>query len=326
MGRDLPLPMLTAGLSPALATARLPSIAELVRSHNNDYSRFEPFFDPTPIATSIVIPCYNHEALLLGTLRNLSQHPELLAHPDKFEIIVVDDGSPQPLAELLKKEHCPCSLKILRQDFNQGAAAARNLGLQLASGELVLFIDSDVRLPNGYFAAQWRVHNAVPQAVTVGLAENLAPEDPRSQKPFDYSWQPDTSKDFRASNSSVYRDFPLNKTVRFLDESQEFRHFEKAFSGSPWTLSEMVVGHNIGVRRTHALAIGGFDLRFSNYGSEDTFFGSRLIANGAFVVPLMNTGVFRTRHAPRKNDSNQQLVDSVKAAFRRVRIEQDSQP
>lgn len=58
-----------------------------------------------------------------------------------LEIIVVDNGSKPPLATWLPKKFK--SVKLITSEFNIGAAGGRNLGLQHAKGEYILFSDDD---------------------------------------------------------------------------------------------------------------------------------------------------------------------------------------
>ncbi len=85
---------------------------------------------------SIVIACYNQEGFIRETVESaLSQ-----AHPRK-EIIVVDDNSQDGTADILKT--FGDSIIFARHPTNRGAAAARNHGASLASGEYLVFLDGD---------------------------------------------------------------------------------------------------------------------------------------------------------------------------------------
>lgn len=84
---------------------------------------------------SVVIPTFDRRVLVERAIRSAlaqSRPPE--------EIIVVDDGSTDGTAEAL--ERLGGRIILLRQE-NRGVSAARNAGIQIASNELVAFLDSD---------------------------------------------------------------------------------------------------------------------------------------------------------------------------------------
>lgn len=93
---------------------------------------------------SLVMPVYNVEAYLAACLDSIVAQTR---QPD--EIIVVDDGATDRCPEILAtyQNNLP-QMRIVRQ-ANAGLSAARNTGLQLATGEWLVFLDSDDRLaPN----------------------------------------------------------------------------------------------------------------------------------------------------------------------------------
>ncbi len=82
---------------------------------------------------TVVIPAYNAAATLpacLGALRSQTLPAD--------EIIVVDDGSIDDTAEVARR----MGAAVSRQE-HRGPAAARNVGIQLARGDIVLFTDAD---------------------------------------------------------------------------------------------------------------------------------------------------------------------------------------
>lgn len=91
-----------------------------------------PFF-------SIVIPTYNRQDRLNSLLQSLSQ----LSYPhDRFEVIVVDDGSHTSLEPIVEPFKAHFSLNFIRQP-NAGPASARNRGAAAAKGEYLVFTDDD---------------------------------------------------------------------------------------------------------------------------------------------------------------------------------------
>lgn len=100
---------------------------------------------PSP-AFSIVIPTHDRAELLLRAVDSALAS----ALDEGIEVLVVDDASTDGTIEQLQQHHAgDPRVRWLRLDRNQGPSVARNLGLQHASGEFVLFLDSDdVLLPS----------------------------------------------------------------------------------------------------------------------------------------------------------------------------------
>lgn len=95
---------------------------------------------------SVVIPCFNAERYIGATLRSVLTQ-ELAA----MEVIVVDDGSSDGSADIVRRQFAQVTLL---QQANQGVAAARNRGIEHASGDWIAFVDADdIWLP-GKLAAQ----------------------------------------------------------------------------------------------------------------------------------------------------------------------------
>ncbi len=88
---------------------------------------------------SVIIPTWNRASLLPRAVQSV--FAQTLACS---ELIIVDDGStdttPEVISEL--KKNSPVPLRHLAQE-NQGAAAARNQGIQTARGDILCFLDSD---------------------------------------------------------------------------------------------------------------------------------------------------------------------------------------
>lgn len=90
---------------------------------------------------SVIIPTYNRHEILAKCLLAL-KHQRLAS--GRYEIIVVDDGS-RDCSEEVVQDMMPVvsGLSLLKQN-HRGPAAARNLGIRNARGEILLFIGDDV--------------------------------------------------------------------------------------------------------------------------------------------------------------------------------------
>ncbi len=121
---------------------------------------------------SVVIPTYRHRDFVLQTLETVWAQTFT-----DFEVIVVNDGSPDDSAQLLRPLAQSGRIRYIEQE-NQGQAVARNRGLQEARGEFVAFLDDDDLWPPQKLARQVAELRAHPQAVLVyGHIETVPTEN-----------------------------------------------------------------------------------------------------------------------------------------------------
>ena len=85
---------------------------------------------------SIIIPAYNVESYIERTLKSCVKQ----SYPD-IEIVVVNDGSTDRTEEIVNSFTDVRVVKLTQT--NKGVSAARNLGLQTATGEFCVFLDVD---------------------------------------------------------------------------------------------------------------------------------------------------------------------------------------
>lgn len=92
---------------------------------------------------SVVIPTYNRLPILIKSLQALEQ--QQTTHPiQDYEVIVVDDGSGDRTLEWLAEHKLQLPHVRIYQQEHLGPAAARNLGVEGAKGDIIVFIDSDL--------------------------------------------------------------------------------------------------------------------------------------------------------------------------------------
>jgi glycosyltransferase involved in cell wall biosynthesis len=186
---------------------------------------------------SIVVPTYRKKELLASTLNALCS--QTYPH-DLIEVVVVDDCSEDGTGEFLADLDTPFRLEPVRHEVNKGRAAARNTGILAAGGEIVVFLDDDMRADPRLVASHMRFHDTRPNAAAIGNALT-APE---------------------LGDSLLFR---------YMDT----RGVHKLASGdrSP---ARYFVTNNASVPRSALLEAGLFDEAFRSYGFEDTELAFRL--------------------------------------------------
>lgn len=95
---------------------------------------------------SVIVPVYNAEQYIGCCVKSI-----LMQTYSKWELLLIDDGSIDNSLNILKEyEKNDDRIFVLHQD-NFGAGVARNKGIELATGEYIVFIDADDVIENDYF-------------------------------------------------------------------------------------------------------------------------------------------------------------------------------
>ncbi len=94
---------------------------------------------------SIVIPFYDHAQFLPEAVKSALEQ----TYP-KCEVIVVDDAGPRPATEILNDCQLLGKVKLVKQERNLGSAAAKNAGIAIANGSLIVPLDSDDLIDKEY--------------------------------------------------------------------------------------------------------------------------------------------------------------------------------
>jgi len=188
---------------------------------------------------SVVIPTMNKCNLLAQTLSALNR--QRLDRDAAWEIVVINDGSTDGTGDFLAIEAATrdSRLVVVEPGHNVGRAKARNLGVQAAQGQFILFLDDDIVAPAGLLSAHLELLLAAENCGTIGYAVT---ESSLVDAPHFY-----------------YMD--SRGAARLPTGPAPGRYF---------------VTQNAAVPREAFLAIGGFDEKFSAYGFEDMEVAFRL--------------------------------------------------
>jgi len=189
---------------------------------------------------SIIIPSHNRPKCLQQCLAAIT---ELDYARDKFEVIVVDDGSSTQLDPIVDLFSAKINLHLLKQE-HAGPARARNRGVKQAKGEFLAFTDDDCRPTPGWLATLMDFLAIKPDSMIGGEILNALPGNSFSS----------------ASQALVsYLYFYYNKN------SKEAHFF---------------TANNIALSKKCFLAVGGFDQEWGIAAAEDREFCDRWLLSG----------------------------------------------
>lgn len=174
---------------------------------------------------SIIIPLFNKESIIKNTINSvLSQSYE------KYEIIVVNDGSTDHSLDIVSEIH-DVRLSIINQD-NGGPGKARNTGAEKAKGEWLLFLDADDELIQGALADYAQLAEQHSDADIIDCGQLILTEYGQEIMPHTlngYSNNPLKDFYFRrispGSNHSLFKksislQYPYNPAIRRFEDGE----------------------------------------------------------------------------------------------------------
>ncbi|HIK40883.1 glycosyltransferase [Thermoleptolyngbya sp. M55_K2018_002] len=194
---------------------------------------------------SVVIPTYNRKPILEKCLRSLEQQVILPNSPiEGYEVVVVDDGSTDETVGWLRANAAALPhVRLFLQD-HRGPAAARNLGVEKATGDTIIFIDSDLVVTEVFL-----------QAHAAALLEGTK----------------------RVGSDRLFTYGRVINTCNFDDPTAE------PFKVTDFSAAYFATG-NVAIARHWLEQAGLFDTRFQLYGWEDLELGVRLKNLGLTLV------------------------------------------
>ena len=187
---------------------------------------------------SVVIPTYARPERLQACLAALDAQ----TFRGPWEIVVVDDGSPEPIQN--DRDHASQSathyplIRVVRQE-NAGPAAARNHGVAVASAHVIAFTDDDCQPEATWLEQLFQRWQLNPRAMIGGTTHNGLPENPYS------------------SSSQLIVDL----VYRYFNANPDRAYY--------------LASNNILCSRQQFLDLGGFDVSFPRAGAEDRDFCDR---------------------------------------------------
>jgi GT2 family glycosyltransferase len=191
----------------------------------------------TPLRFSVIVPAHARPGPLAACLDALARQDYAA---DRFEVIVVDDGSDPPLEPVATNGP---RVRWLRQ-AHAGPAAARNSGAAAAAGEVLAFTDDDCRPAAGWLSA-----------LAAGLAGRT-----------------DTAVGGRTLNA--LRDDPYAAAGQLLMD-----HLHATFNRDP-ERARFFPSNNLALPASRFRSIGGFDRRFTRAAGEDRDLCERWLSSG----------------------------------------------
>jgi len=197
---------------------------------------------------SIVIPTYRNPESLAATLESVAS---LDFDPRRWEVVVVDDGGGDAAtAAVVERARSNMPVPItLRAQPNAGAAAARNTGARLATGDVLLFLDDDMLVRPSLVREHLETLEHFAPAFVCGYRE----------------WAPELA--------AILADTPFGRYRMDAEVHQEWGTFvsehDEPFPASCRNFPAHLTANNLSAPREAFLALGGFDEEYPYASYED---------------------------------------------------------
>jgi glycosyltransferase involved in cell wall biosynthesis len=189
---------------------------------------------------SIVVPTFARREQLRQCLDAIAR---LEPATFSFEVVVVDDGGPEPLDALIASYAEGMTVRLVRQP-RAGPAAARNAGAALTRGMFLAFIDDDCRPEPDWLSAFMREFERDDRQLLGGHVENALTENPYSIA------------------------------------SARISHFAYEYGRAGHALDPFFTTNNIALRADLFRAVGGFETSIPSETAEDKEFCDHWSAQG----------------------------------------------
>lgn len=203
---------------------------------------------------STIIPSYNRPAALGRCLDSFARQS---LSKSEFEIVVVDDGSQEPLDDVVAAHRKTLDIRLIRQS-NKGPASARNRGVAEASGEFIAFTDDDCQVDKDWLSSFVSRLQDEPHILLGGQTVNQLTDNTYSQV--------------------------CQTLIDYLYEFHEQTNSEMRFFTT----------NNMAVSRQSFLNAEGFDEGFSIAGGEDREFCDRWLHSGGETAFLPDAIIYHS--------------------------------
>lgn len=182
-----------------------------------------------PFTTSIIIPTYNGEKRILNLLRALNNQSYL-----DFEVVIAIDGSSDNTEEIIKLFMPKFKSLNTVYQTNKGRSSIRNLGSRNANGDILIFIDDDMRPITNFVEVHLNHHKNIPDTLLTG---------PQLE-------------DF----DKIHADIQLHKAIRSRKWEEKFESIP-----SPLSMKDLhLTAANFSIQKDLYHRLGGFDERLTD--------------------------------------------------------------
>jgi len=250
-----------------------------------------------PLVATIIVPTYNRLNELRMTLDSLVNQDCKYS----FEVIVVDDGSEENTKSVINQYIGKLDIKYsFQEDKGFRAAAARNMGIKLANGEICVFIDNGIILHSKAIQEHIDIHkNSNNPCVVLGYVYG-----------FDVEKKDELLLHDIIVNNSTDKAIVILEEKKFYDVREAYYN-ELGDDLSTWPAPFIICwSGNLSVSRENLIAVGLFDENYTTWGGEDIDLGISLFKNNVKYVLSRKASSIHYPHIKAHNWDNDRKIET----------------
>ncbi len=213
------------------------------------------------VVLSVIVPTFRRARLLFPTLVCLS-HQTL--SPGEYEVLVVDSGDDSETPALFKRHFSAHPFRYVSMATSQNRSQLRNQGASLACGNVLVFLDNDIMVPQDFVEKHLLAHEQKSPQFYLTARKRLDEFDPRKFPP-----------EWLINHFELLDRLPAqpDERVKYLSEDSP-----GSAMIAPWRL---VYSHSLSMTRSTFDDLQGFDESFGeHWGWEDIELGLRACERG----------------------------------------------
>lgn len=248
------------------------------------------------IEVSVIIPTYNRMQLLENTLITLCNQS---LKKEKFEVIIVDDGSTDNTYSLVNKYSSKINIIYIYQEHKGfGAGAARNKGIKLANGNICALVDSGILLASDAIEKNISNHQENNNSALIGYV---------------YGFDETNEKEKEILEMNI--DFNcIDKYFEVLEKKNIIDYRENVYKDmgddmtkwpAPWAIFWTAY---VSIKKDVLEKVGMFDESFQTWGCEDTDLGLALYINHVDIILCRDLKCIHYPHEKSRADITEEEI------------------
>jgi len=311
------------------------NLQQYFKKETNSFLNFDPLNSPPAINTNkqltvtVVIPCWNAGETILSCLSSIEQSSFNIKYQNRLQVVVVDDGSTDDLWNLLKKIKFYLNFTVVQQKHS-GVAHARNTGISVAGGEIIVICDPDMILHYQTIEHFVCRHQILPNVLLAGFRADV----PKNDKQV-------ISSNIKKNGAPLGTCFMNDIRIRFPEPgwpnnmcltSNHYKNlgFSRGLwmpfgnKNDPWLLQDLVFGALFSLPVKTYNDVGGFDEHFKGWSNEDGHLAAKALASGCYIIPVYSASGFHISHPFRTGDQQVEYSRNRKLHYQLLRTTQNN--